>query len=432
MASLNEARKKINEIDKEMAELFVKRMAAVAKVAEYKSENGLPIFDAAREDELIKRNAEMIESDELRAYYVDFLKNNMAVSKAYQSSLIKTAEDSDTRKIHLTLPNGGYDITVGHGFISRADEFMALDRRVFILTDDGVPSEYAEAVAKRCREARIYTVKSGEGSKSLGVMQEVLVAMMDYGMTRTDCVVAVGGGVVGDLAGFVAASYMRGVDFYNIPTTMLAQVDSSIGGKTAVNLGSVKNIVGAFYQPKGVLIDTDVLKTLSKRHLAAGLAEAVKMSLTSDAELFSLFENGEINEENIEYVIARALDIKRKVVEADEKESGLRKILNFGHTLGHGIEAEEGLGGLYHGECVALGMLPFAGDEVRARLVAVLKKLGLPTEYRGNLDVAIELVAHDKKCEGGSVSAIFVDEVGKARIEKLTLDEFKNLVKERF
>ena len=256
--------------------------------------------------------------------------------------------------------------------------------------------------------------------------------MMDYGMTRTDCVVAVGGGVVGDLAGFVAASYMRGVDFYNIPTTMLAQVDSSIGGKTAVNLGSVKNIVGAFYQPKAVLIDTDVLKTLSKRHLAAGLAEAVKMSLTSDAELFSLFENGEINEENIEHVIARALEIKRKVVEADEKESGLRKILNFGHTLGHGIEAEEGLLGLYHGECVALGMLPFAGDEVRARLVAVLKKLGLPTEYRGNLDAAIELVAHDKKREGGSVSAIFVDEVGTARIEKLTLDEFENLVKERF
>ena len=336
------------------------------------------------------------------------------------------------KKIHLTLPGGGYDITIGKGLINRADEYMSLDRKVFIVTDDGVPSEYAEAVAKRCREAMIYTVKSGEGSKSLGVMEEVLVAMMSYGMTRTDCVVAVGGGVVGDLAGFAAASYMRGVDFYNIPTTMLAQVDSSIGGKTAVNLGNVKNIVGAFYQPKAVLIDTDVLKTLPKRHLAAGLAEAVKMSLTSDKELFSFFENEKITDENIEEVIAGALEIKRKVVEEDEKESGLRKILNFGHTLGHGIEAEEGLAGLYHGECVALGMLPFASDAVRARLVPVLKKLGLPTEYQGDLDSAIEFVAHDKKCDGGAVSAIFVDEIGAFRIEKLTLVQFKNLVKERF
>ena len=336
------------------------------------------------------------------------------------------------KKIHLTLPGGGYDITIGKGLINRADEYMSLDRKVFIVTDDGVPSEYAEAVAKRCREAKIYTIKCGEGSKSLSVMEEVLVAMMGYGMTRTDCVVAVGGGVVGDLAGFAAASYMRGVDFYNIPTTMLAQVDSSIGGKTAVNLGNVKNIVGAFYQPKAVLIDTDVLKTLPKRHLAAGLAEAVKMSLTSDKELFSFFENEKITDENIEEVIAGALEIKRKVVEEDEKESGLRKILNFGHTLGHGIEAEEGLSGLYHGECVALGMLPFASDEVRARLVPVLKKLGLPTEYQGKLDRAIGFVAHDKKCDGGTVSAIFVDEVGSFRIEKLTLVQFKNLVKERF
>ena len=151
------------------------------------------------------------------------------------------------------------------------------------------------------------------------------------------------------------------------------------------------------------------------------------MSLTSDKELFSFFENEKITDENIEEVIAGALEIKRKVVEEDEKESGLRKILNFGHTLGHGIEADEGLGGLYHGECVALGMLPFASDAVRARLVPVLKKLGLPTEYQGDLDSAIEFVAHDKKCDGGMVSAIFVDEIGAFKIEKLTLMQFKCL-----
>ena len=336
------------------------------------------------------------------------------------------------KKIHLTLPGGGYDITVGRGLIGRADEYMNLDRKVFIITDDGVPCEYAEAVVKGCREAMVYTVRSGEGSKSLGTMEELLTAMMNFGITRTDCVVAVGGGVVGDLAGFTAASYMRGIDFYNIPTTMLAQVDSSIGGKTAVNLGCVKNIVGAFYQPKAVLIDTDVLDTLPKRHLSAGLAEAVKMSLTSDAKLFSFFENNEITKENIADVIVGALEIKRSVVEADEKEAGLRRILNFGHTLGHGIEAEEGLGGLYHGECVALGMLPFCSDEVRRILIPVLKKLDLPTEFNGNLDNAIEFVVHDKKCSGNTVSVILVDKVGSYRIEKLSLEQFKNLVKERF
>lgn len=335
-------------------------------------------------------------------------------------------------KIHLTLPGGGYDITIGRALLERCDEYMRLDRKVFIVTDDGVPVQYAKAVAKRCADAMIYTVKAGEASKSLGVMEKLLTAMMEFGMTRTDCAIAVGGGVVGDLTGFAAASYMRGIDFYNIPTTMLAQVDSSIGGKTAVNLGEVKNVVGAFYQPKAVLIDTDVLKTLPKRHLAAGLAEAVKMSLTSDKELFTFFENEEINDENIESVIVAALQIKRRVVEEDEKETGLRKILNFGHTLGHGIEAEAGLSGLYHGECVALGMLPFSSPEVKKKLGRVLVKLGLPTEFHGDLDRAIEYVAHDKKCAGGSVSAIFVDEVGSYRIEKLTLDDFKKLVKERF
>ena len=256
--------------------------------------------------------------------------------------------------------------------------------------------------------------------------------MLDFGMTRSDCAVAVGGGVVGDLTGFAAASFMRGIDFYNVPTTLLSQVDSSIGGKTAVNLGVVKNIVGAFYQPKAVLIDTDVLKTLSKRHYAAGLAEAVKMSLTSDSELFSIFEKEEISDKNIEDVIVRSLEIKRKVVEEDEKEAGLRKILNFGHTLGHGLEAEGELSGLYHGECVALGMLPVCSDDVRARLIPVLKKLGLPTKFDGNLERALDYVSHDKKCSGNSVSVIFVEKVGSFKIEKMSVADFIKLVKERF
>jgi len=334
--------------------------------------------------------------------------------------------------IRLSLPNGSYDITVGKGIIKKAGEYMNLQRKVFILTDSGVPSEYAETVMKCAKEATVYTVEMGEGSKSLATAERVLSAMLDFGLTRTDCVIAVGGGVVGDLAGFCAATYMRGVDFYNIPTTLLSQVDSSIGGKTAVNLGEVKNVVGAFYQPRAVLIDTDTLKTLSKRHYAAGLAEAVKMSLTSDKELFYIFENEEINGDNVEKVIVRSLEIKKSVVEKDEREAGLRKILNFGHTLGHGIEAAGGLKSLYHGECVALGMLPVCSDEVRGRLVKVLKRLGLPTSYDGDLEAALMPISHDKKCHGGEISVIFVDEVGSFTVKEMKIPDFEALVRERF
>lgn len=335
------------------------------------------------------------------------------------------------RIMTLSLPGGVYDIYIGNGILNNVASLFKLKRKVFILTDSNVPCEYSQAVSRAAEDSTVYTVKSGEESKSLAVMSDVLEAMLSFGLTRTDCVVAVGGGVVGDLAGFCAASYMRGIDFYNIPTTTLSQLDSSIGGKTAVNLGGIKNVVGAFYQPKGVLIDTAVLKTLSKRHFAAGLAEGVKMALTSDAALFERFESENVNDGNIEEIIYSTLDIKRRVVEKDEKENGIRKILNFGHTLGHGIEAEESLNGLYHGECVALGMIPLCSEEVRVRLIAVLNKLGLPTEYDGRIDNALDYVCHDKKCDGGKVSVITVEKVGECKINKMTLDEFSALIKER-
>lgn len=329
--------------------------------------------------------------------------------------------------LHLDLLGEGYDITIGSGLLCRAGEYLDLDRRVLVVTDDGVPPEYARTVANAAKDARIVTVPMGEGSKSLGTLEAVLTAMCEFKMTRRDCAVAVGGGVVGDLVGFAAASYMRGIDFYNVPTTVLSEVDSSIGGKTAVNLGQIKNIVGAFHQPRGVLIDTDTLKTLPKRQISNGLAEAVKMSLTSDRELFRLFERLSYDEiiENIEAVIVASLKIKKAVVEEDPKERGKRRILNFGHTLGHGIEAEEELRGLYHGECVALGMLPMASDAVQKRLIPVLKKLGLPTEYKGDIKKAVAFCAHDKKSCDGGVSAVLVDRVGEYEIRKMTLEELE-------
>ena len=331
--------------------------------------------------------------------------------------------------LNLNLPNGGYPIYIERGALDRAGELFSLDRRVLIVTDSGVPASYATRVAEQCQTAHVVTVPEGEGSKSLATLELLLGEMLKNNFARTDCVVAVGGGVVGDLSGFAASTFMRGIDFYNIPTTVLSQVDSSIGGKVAVNFGGVKNIVGAFYQPKAVIIDPEVLSTLPKRQIANGLAEAVKMSLTGDAELFELFEKGEAIE-SIDTVIERSLRIKKAVVEEDEKESGIRRILNFGHTLGHGIEgASEG--NLYHGECVALGMLPMCSPDVRARLTSVLQSLGLPTKFEGDTETVLNLTTHDKKCEGTSVNAVFVDAVGSYRIQKMPLAEWQQYIREQ-
>ncbi len=328
--------------------------------------------------------------------------------------------------LKIELGERSYEVCVGNGILTSASERFNLKRKVAIVTDSGVPKEYSRAVASLCEEAKIITFPQGEENKNIDTFAYICKELLTFSLQRKDAVVAIGGGVVGDMAGFAAASYMRGVDFYNIPTTLLSMVDSSIGGKTAIDFHGAKNILGAFYQPKGVLIDTDVLQTLDNRQFSSGLAEALKMALTSDKELFEMLENG-LWESDIGEVIARALKIKKNIVEADEKESSLRKILNFGHTFGHGIEA---LGGLYHGECVALGMLPMSAEGVRKRLIPLLEKMNLPTKIDTDLTRAFEFMRHDKKGDGNGASAVFVDEIGSARIENVSFAELERHITE--
>ena len=419
--------------------------------------------------------------------------------------------------LNVGLGERAYDIVIERGCLAKASALCNLDRKVLVVTDSGVPLEYAHAVADQCAEAHLAIVAQGEQSKSLEVFGRLLQTMIEAQFTRGDCVVAVGGGIVGDLAGFVAASYMRGVDFYNIPTTVLAQVDSSIGGKTAINLGGYKNMVGAFYQPRKVLIDLDVLHTLQRRQIANGLAEAVKMALTSDAQLFGLFEEaataggftadagagatGAANaldgtadnatnsdasnaasrtdavyaalEPHLETIIERSLRVKKHVVEQDEREAGLRKILNFGHTIGHGVESyEQALygepntdasastgnaafaadacaapafaadastasataptdgreQGLYHGECVALGMIPLCAAPVRERLVPVLRALGLPTTRAFDAAAVTQAIKHDKKSSQSGVTIITVPEIGTYTVEQTTAEALGKLL----
>lgn len=330
----------------------------------------------------------------------------------------------------LTVKLGArsYPITFERGVLGRIGEHVNLDRKVMIVTDDGVPAQYAQQLLAQCPQGFVHTVHMGEGAKSFPVFEALCTALLEHGFTRRDLVIGLGGGVVGDLSGFAAASFMRGIDFVGIPTTTLSQIDSSVGGKMAINLAGVKNIIGAFHQPRAVFIDGDVLKTLPPRHFSNGLAEAVKMGFIADPEIIRLFEADDWRS-HLDEIIYRAIAAKARVVEIDETEQNERKSLNFGHTIGHGIESAGQLSDLYHGECVGLGMLYFFGDEaLRARCERILDKLGLPTHTEVDKDAVYAALTHDKKGDGTTVSVVKVDEVGGYRLEKMRYDDIRALL----
>lgn len=314
----------------------------------------------------------------------------------------------------------GYDVVVECGVISRVDEYLDLNRKVLVVTDDGVPEIYSAAVEKKCKTPVLVRLKQGEESKNFDNFKRLLSVMLENGFTRKDCVVAVGGGVVGDIAAFSASCYMRGIDFYNIPTTLLSQLDSSIGGKTAIDFEGVKNVVGSFYQPKKVLIDVDVLDTLDERQLHAGLAEGIKMATTSSRELFDLIKNNENLKEALPEIIVQSLEIKKAVVEEDTKEAGVRKVLNFGHTVGHAIES---VGKLLHGECVGIGMTYACSDKVKKELVEVLEKYSLPTTTDFDEKELMKYMNHDKKADGDKINFVVVDEIGSYRFKKMIAED---------
>ena len=414
MDELQQARAAINEIDARMAELFVRRMEAVEMVAAYKREHGLPVFDAEREAEVLRSGIGRVDSERHRGYYADFLRDTMTLSRRYQQELL----------CGMKLD---YPIIIERGVLHRADAHLSLQRKVLVVTDSGVPQEYAKAIAEQCVAPTVVTLPQGEGSKNIRNFEALCRTMLEHDFTRSDCVVAVGGGMVGDLAGFAAASFMRGIDFYNVPTTVLSQVDSSIGGKVAIDLDGIKNCVGAFYQPKAVLIDPEVLQSLPQRQVAAGLAEAVKMAVTFDEKTLSLFEQDNVLG-HIDEIIARSLRSKAAVVKEDEREMGLRRVLNFGHTIGHGIETAAGLDKLLHGECVALGMLPMCSDDLRPRVQAILEKLGLPTTCSADADAVWQAIAHDKKRSGDAITVVYAPCAGSYELRKVSLQDLKETV----
>ena len=329
--------------------------------------------------------------------------------------------------LNVKAKDHSYNVVIEKGCLEKAKEHFNLERKVLIVTDSNIPSEYIDVIKKQCLEAHVFTFEAGEKSKNFVTYQNILKELFNNSFSRRDCVVAIGGGVSGDMAGFAAATYMRGIDFYNIPTTVLSMVDSSIGGKTAIDLDGVKNIVGAFYPPMGVLIDVNVLKTLPKREINAGLVESIKMSLTFDANLFEFIEEEKSLLRNIEKIIIRSLQIKKHVVELDETEHSVRQVLNFGHTVGHAIETFE-KGKYLHGECVGLGMVIVSKGEVKERIINILKKYELPYEYNIDKKELIALIAHDKKANNGRVNLIRVDSIGDYIIDRTNIDELEALL----
>jgi len=342
------------------------------------------------------------------------------------------------KSIPVNTPTNPYSILVGHQWIERLPDFLP-DKKasssLFLISDKKVFSLYGETVLEICSRAgfkiKAAVLPGGEENKNLPWIAWLYEQMIQAGIDRYSTVLALGGGIVGDMAGFAAATYMRGIAYLQIPTTLLAQVDSSIGGKTGINLPQGNNLVGAFHQPRLVFIDTDFLKTLPEKEYLTGLAEVIKYGIMGDKEFFSFLEKKqpEISRRHpraLQAIIARSAEIKAAIVTRDEKELGLRALLNLGHTFGHALETLTAYKGFTHGEAVAIGIayaarlanqLHLLGAEDCARIIALLQKYQLPIAYGGlKPDNIINQMYKDKKNRSGRLKLILPVAIGQCQI----------------
>ena len=321
-------------------------------------------------------------------------------------------------------------VVIEKGCHTHLADYMDFNGRVMVVTDNNIPDSLKETVLNQFEDAILAEVPQGEDAKSFAVYGDLLATLLENGFSRKDFVIALGGGVVGDLAGFVASTYKRGCRFVSIPTTTLSQIDSSIGGKVAINMNGIKNCVGNFYHPEVVFVDTDTLRTLEPRHFYTGLVEALKAGCIRDAQLFDIFKQHAdqltVDSLYLEQIITRSLLMKRDVVQQDEKEQNLRKILNFGHTIGHAIESLYNLKDYYHGECVANGMVMITeNQQIKADLVDILEKMHIPFVTDLDTDRCIEFIKNDKKASGATVDLVKVDVIGEAYIEKVAIEDMR-------
>ncbi len=346
-----------------------------------------------------------------------------------------------TVRVNTSAP---YDILIERGLINSAGDYIkkvTSAKKVMVISDTNVEKLYAEKVVssleKNGFETGLFVYEAGEKSKTLDTISAMYSRLADFNMSRKDIIVALGGGVCGDMAGFAAATYMRGINFIQIPTSLLAQVDSSVGGKTGVDIAQGKNLVGAFLQPILVLIDPDTLKTLPEYYVNDGMAEIIKYGCIKDGSLFKTLED-ENALDIIEDIIEKCVSIKRDVVNRDEKEAGERMLLNFGHTLGHSLEKIYNFEGLSHGQAVAIGMVMITRASQRAgltesgtveRIISLCKKYSLPTSDKADVDEIARYCASDKKAGFGSVNLVLLKKIGESYIKNTPLNELGDFIR---
>ncbi len=338
-------------------------------------------------------------------------------------------------RLHMNFDGRGYDICITQGFERLINEIEALNpSKILIITDSNVSGLYLKQVydvlSGVCSSVASVEFVAGETQKNLQTVQNLFAACLQNGLDRKSMIVALGGGVVGDMAGFVAASYMRGIRYVQVPTTLLAQTDSSVGGKVGVDFGGYKNCVGFFKQPNLVYANALTLSTLPKREFAAGMGEVIKYGIIRDGEFLRYIQTNanaitSLSPEHIEHVLEVCCRIKAEVVLSDETENGVRAILNFGHTIGHAIESALGFS-LLHGECVGIGMLAaleiaklrgFVSEDEISMVADLLEKFDLPIAVSGiDADTVMSYVAKDKKMENGVLKFILPKEMGFAEI----------------
>lgn len=350
--------------------------------------------------------------------------------------------------MEIVLADKSYQIIVKRHALDSVGEWIASlwqNKKIAIISDENVYPIYGDKIRQQLADYEVchYAVPAGENSKSLDMANTLYEFLADQQFTRSDAIIALGGGVVGDLAGFVASTYMRGIAFAQIPTSLLAQVDSSIGGKTAVNSSRAKNMIGTFAQPDGVLIDPETLNTLPDMRIREGIAEIIKCGAISDASLWQDLEKLTGLPDLLahsEAVILKALQVKKTVVEEDEFDNGLRLLLNFGHTIGHAIENTAGYGKISHGEAVAIGMVKISQTAeakklmpagITDKIITMNQKYGLPITYRPwEAEKFYAAITHDKKARGDSLNIILLEEIGKAKIQKIKLFEMQDYLVE--
>ncbi|MGM0166674.1 3-dehydroquinate synthase [Enterococcus sp. AZ135] len=348
--------------------------------------------------------------------------------------------------MEIVLAEKSYEIIVKRHALDSVGEWIASlwqNKKIAIISDENVYPIYGERIRQQLQTYDVchYAVPAGESSKSLTTANNLYEFLADQQFTRSDAIIALGGGVVGDLASFVASTYMRGISFVQIPTSLLAQVDSSIGGKTAVNSSKAKNMIGTFAQPDGVMIDPETLISLSEARVQEGIAEIIKCGAISDASLWQDLEKLTGVQDLLDHseaIISKALNVKKTVVEDDEFDNGSRLLLNYGHTIGHAIETTAGYGKISHGEAVAIGMVQISRTAeakglspqgITDKIIAMNQKYGLPTAYQPwEAEKFYSAITHDKKARGDSLNIILLDEIGQARIQKIKLTEIKDFL----